>query len=241
CCSYASHYHLTLHSFPTRRSSDLDGLHLLMLLGRERREYVFGPVRHAFGQWSYADTEAGVQLRLQRGFDALEAVVTARGSFGAQAKRARRDAELVHEHEQVRRRIEGGVGAERGQGSPAGIHVGGGLEQAHGDAFDLTLRDASALAATEGGEPPARDERIGQPEARIVTRRRVLGPRVAEADDGAQASALFAALGLLGFLGFLSLGGCGTAAPLGLGLGRRAALGCRPPLALFLFTLADLA
>src|SRR2546429_5493383 len=38
-------------------------------------------------------------------------------------------------------------------------HVGGGLEQAHGDAFDVTLRDASALAATERGEPPARDER----------------------------------------------------------------------------------
>src|SRR5207247_2705437 len=164
----------------------------------------------------------------------------ARGSFDPEAKRARRDAELVHEHEQVRRRIEGGVGAERGQGSPARVHVRGGLEQAHGDAFGLTLRDASALAAAEGGEPPARDERIGQPEARIVTRRRVLGPRVAEADDGAQASALFAALGLLGFLGLLSLGGCGTAAPFGLGLGGRAALGCRPPLPLFPFPLPAL-
>src|SRR5256885_10253925 len=59
------------------------GLQLLVLLGRERREHVFGPVRHAFGQRSYADTETGVQLRLQRGFDALEAVVTARGALAA--------------------------------------------------------------------------------------------------------------------------------------------------------------
>src|SRR2546422_10545848 len=181
------------------------------------------------------------QLRLQRGFDALEAVVTARGALAAKPECAGRDREVVHQDEDVAGRVEGGVGAERGEGSPAGIHVGGGLEQAHGDAFDVTLRDASALAATERGEPPARDERIGQPEARIVPRRRVLGPRVAEADDGAQASALFAALGLLGFLGLLSLGGCGTAAPFGLGLGGRAALGRRLALFLFLFTLADLA
>src|SRR5256884_608557 len=211
------------------------GLQLLVLLGRERREHVFGPVRHAFGQRSYADTETGVQLRLQRGFDALEAVVTARGALAAKPESAGRDREVVHQDEEVSGRVEGGVGAERGEGSPAGIHVGGGLEQAHGDAFDVTLRDASALAATERGEPPARDERIGQPEARIVPRRRVLGPRVAEADDGAQASALFAALGLLGFLGLLSLGGCGTAAPFGLGLGGRPAPACRPPPSPFFF------
>src|SRR5207253_2861722 len=118
-----------------------------------------------------------------------------------------------------------------------GFNEGGGLEQAHGDACDVALRDASAHAATEGREPPARDERIGQPEARIVPRRRVLGPRVAEADDGAQASALFAALGLLGLLGLLDLGGRGAA--LGFGLGWRAAFGRH--FALFLLTLTDLA
>src|SRR5256886_10161144 len=82
----------------------------------------------------------------------------------------------------------------------------------------------------------SRDERLGQPEARIVPRRRVLWPRVAEADHGAQASALFAALGLLRLVG---LGRCpsprrpASRPTLGFGLGGRGALG--RSLALFLF------
>src|SRR5207248_1882201 len=101
----------------------------------------------------------------------------------------------------------------------------------------FTLRETSALAAAERGEAPVRGERVGQPEARIVPRRRVLWPRIAEADHGAQASALFAALGLLRLLG---LGRRRSRSPttLGVGLGRRAALG--GALALFFF-LADLA
>src|SRR5207247_8821047 len=62
----------------------------------------------------------------------------------------------------------------------------------------------------------------------------------AEADAGAHASALFAALGLLGFLRL----GRSRAPPSGtlrLGLGRRAAFGRRSRLALFLLTLTDLA
>src|SRR5882762_11153397 len=109
---------------------------------------------------------------------------------------AGRDREVVHQDEEVPGQVERRVGVERGKGRAARVHVGGGLEHADGYAVHLTLGDASTLAAAEGGEAPPRDERIGQPEARIVTRRRVLGPRVAEADDGAQASALFAALGL---------------------------------------------
>src|SRR5438067_13710038 len=102
--------------------------------------------------------------------------------------------------------------------------------------------ETRALAASERGKPPPRDERLGQPEARIVPRRRVLWPRVAEADHGAQASALFAALGLLRLVG---LGRCpsprrpASRPTLGFGLGGRGALG--RSLALFLFSLAHLA
>src|SRR5439155_19648072 len=120
----------------------------------------------------------------------------------------------------------------------AAVHVGRGLQDPDRYARHLTLGDTRALAAAEGGKPPVRDERIGQPEARVVPRRRVLWPRVAEADDGAQPSALFAALGLLDLVGLLPLGGCGSATPLGLGLGRRGAF--RGTLALFLFSLAHL-
>src|SRR5439155_13802125 len=103
--------------------------------------------------------------------------------------------------EQVARGVEGRIGAQRGEGRAARVHVGRGLEDADRHAVHLTLGETSALAAAERGEAPVRGERVGQPEARIVPRRRVLGPRVAEADDGAQASALFAALGLLRLLG----------------------------------------
>src|SRR5205807_8687411 len=92
-------------------------------------------------------------------------------------------------------------------GRAAAIQVGRGLEQLHRHAVDLARRNASALAASKGSESPSRSERVHQPEARVMPRRRVLRTRIPEADHGAQASALFAALGLLGLLGFLSLGG----------------------------------
>src|SRR5205823_1476316 len=85
----------------------------------------------------------------------------------------------VHEDEQVRGGVERGVGAERSEGGATGIHVRGGLEDPHGHARHVTLGDPGALAAAERGQLPPLDERIGQPEARIVTRRRVLGPGAA--------------------------------------------------------------
>src|SRR5439155_16392153 len=190
------------------------------------------PVR----QGAHADPEARVLLGQEGVLDALQAVVAARGAFAAQPERAGRDREVVHQDQEVSGRIEGRIGAQRREGGAAGVHVGGGLEHTDGHALHLTFGDAGALAAAEGGKAPPRDDRIDQPEARIVTRRRVLGPRVAEADDGAQASALFAALGLLGLLGLLDLGGRGAA--LGFGLGWRAAFGRR--FTLLLLTLTDL-
>src|SRR5438067_12669757 len=98
--------------------------------------------------------------------------------------------------------------------------------------------ETRALAASERGKPPPRDERVGEPEARIVPGRRVLWPRVAEANHGAQASALFAALGLLDFLRLLALGGSRRGAAFRLGLG--AAFAGRRPLAFRFFALAHL-
>src|ERR1051326_170003 len=56
----------------------LECFELLDLLGIERREHVLGPIAHALGERPYADPQARVGLRLQRGLDALETVVTAR-------------------------------------------------------------------------------------------------------------------------------------------------------------------
>src|SRR6266550_443374 len=143
--------------------------------------------------------------------------MTPRGAVGAEPERATGNLKVVHEDQQV----------------------GGGLEHADADARDAALGDTRALAASERGEPPARDERVGEPEARIVPGRRVLWPRVAEANHGAQASALFAALGLLDFLRLLALGGRRRAASLRVGLGARFAAGRR--LAFRFFALAHLA
>src|SRR5438876_4449985 len=144
------------------------------------------------------------------------------GSLRAQAEGPARELKLVHHHEQIGGRIEGGVGAERRQRRAAPIHVRRGFEDAHGDAVHAALAHAGALAAAEGGNPPARDEGVGEPEPHVVPRRRVFRTGIAEADDGTQGSALFAALGLLGFLGFLALlpfGRSRAAAGLRLGLG----------------------
>src|SRR5207253_4877854 len=195
--------------------------------------------------------EPRVLLRLEGGLDALETVMPTGGSLRAQAEGPARELKLVHHHEQIGGRIEGGVGAERRQRRAAPIHVRRGFEDAHGDAVHAALAHAGALAAAEGGKPPARDEGVGEPEPHVVPRRRVFRTGIAEADDGTQGSALFAALGLLGFLGFLALlpfGRSRAAAGLRLGLGgpsppsprSRSTTALRRGSALFLLALADL-
>src|SRR4029077_1694625 len=191
-------------------------------------------------QWAHADAQPGELLGLKRGLDALQAVVPTSGAFAAQAERARWDPKFIHEDQEVGRRIEGGIGAERCQGRAARVHVGGRLEDTNARAVpDLTLTHTRALAAAKGGKAPVRDERFGQPVARVVTRRRVFWPRIAEADHGAQASALFAALGLLRLVG---LRGRRSRSAFGIGLWRpppSPTLGCG--LAFLFFALAHLA
>src|SRR5207244_12246638 len=118
-----------------------------------------------------------------------------------------------------------------GERRTAAGHVGGGRAHAVGDPVHYALGRARPLGAAKRGKPPARDQRVGQPESGIMARRRVLRTWIPEADDGAQGSALFAALGLLGLLGLFALlalrrwssafGRCGRALRLGL----RATLG----------------
>src|SRR5260370_19604893 len=146
-------------------------------------------------------------------------------ALGAQPKRATRDAEVVDQHEEIARWREGGIGAQRRERRAAAVHEGHGLQDADRNPVHLALGDAGPLAAPEGGEPPALDQRVGQPESRVVPRRRVLWPRAAEADHGAPASALFAALRFLGLVGFLALGRRGTALGFGLGPALRLRLG----------------
>src|SRR3989475_9417219 len=174
----------------------------LDLLRRERCEHVLGPVAHSVRQRPHADPEAGVSLRLQRALDAPQAVVTARRALRAETKRAARDLEVVHEDEQVGGRAEGGVGAERRQRRAAAVHVGGGFEQADGDAVHRAFGHAGALAPAERGKPPVRNERVGQPETRIVARRRVLRAGIPEADDGALAQLSLPPFGFSAFSGF---------------------------------------
>src|SRR2546425_8051613 len=130
------------------------GLHLVPLLGRERREHVLGPVAHPVGQRPHADPEASVGLRLQCALDAPQAVVTARRALRTETKRAARDLEVVHEDEQVGGRVEGGVGAERRQRRAAAVHVGGGFEQAGGGGGPPPPPRAGGGGGGGGGPPP---------------------------------------------------------------------------------------
>src|SRR6185436_5998927 len=83
--------------------------------------------------------------------DALQAIMAARGTLTAQPERPGRDREVVHQDEEVPGRVERRVGAERGEGRAARVHVGGGLEHADGYTVHLTLGDASALVAAYSG------------------------------------------------------------------------------------------
>src|SRR2546426_684387 len=179
-------------------------LDLLDLLRGEWGEHVVGPVR-PLAQGAYADSQPGVLPRLQRSLDALQAVMAARGALAPQPERAARDLKVVHEHQQIGGGIERRIGAQRGERRTAAVHVGGGLEHADGDPVHYAFGRARPLGAAKRGKPPARDQRVGQPEAGIMARRRVLRTWIPEADDGAQGSALFAALGLLGLLRLFAL------------------------------------
>src|SRR3989442_12248035 len=129
----------------------------------------------------------------------------ARRALAPYPERTARDLKVVHEHQQIGGGIERRIGAQRGERRTAAVHVGGGLEHADGDPVHYALGRARPLGAAKRGKPPARDQRVGQPEAGIMARRRVLRTWIPEADDGAQGSALFAALGLLGLLRLFAL------------------------------------
>src|SRR2546425_7704407 len=58
------------------------------LFRSKRRQHVLGPVADAFRQRPHADPQPRVLARLERGLDALEAVVPAGRSFGPQAERS---------------------------------------------------------------------------------------------------------------------------------------------------------
>ncbi len=107
-------------------------------------------------------------------------------TFAAESKGPDGDLEVVDENQQVACGIERRIRAQRRQRGAAAVHVGRGFQDADGDAGHAALGRARPLGAAERRQAPVRRDRVGQPEAGVVARRRVFRTGISEADDRAQ-------------------------------------------------------
>src|SRR4051812_23358323 len=131
---------------------------------------------------AHADAQAPECVAL-RGDDVAQAVVSAVTTRVLETHGAARQIDLVVRHEHLRGRDLVEVQHAR-DGTAAAVHERHRLQQPDLVATDACARELSLVLAlvAERAAMTAR-ELVDEPEARVVTRARVLGTRVAETDD----------------------------------------------------------
>ena len=131
---------------------------------------------------AHADAQAPESVAL-RGDDVAQAVVSAVAAGLLEPHRAARQIDLVVRHQHLRRRDL--VETQHARNRPAAaIHEGHRLREPDLLAADAHARELRLVLAFEAERAavPAR-QFVHEPEARVVTRARVFGARIAEPDD----------------------------------------------------------
>src|SRR5262245_29180158 len=163
-------------------SRDVPGERAL-LLGREAGQH---PVRGLRGFLGAADPEAQAreETRPQALDHVLETAVTAAAPAGAQSQPPEGQVHVVEDHEQVCGRLgDGKVGDCLRHGVTREVHPGLRLEQTDIGPGESPATEAPAEALLRQRDLAPRSQLVDDPEADVVSRRRVARSRVAETDD----------------------------------------------------------